>query len=228
MFYITGDTHIPIDIGKLLPENFREGESLDENDYVIILGDFGGVWDNGPEHRKWLDFLESRRFNILFIDGNHENFDLLDQMKTEMWCGGKIHRVRENVIHLMRGQVYNINGITFFTFGGGYSYDKDRRIPHVSWWDREMPSEEEYKEGLENLKKCGWVVDYCLTHTAPLSVIYNFYFPAFEAPLCEYLSEIDKNLSYTKWYFGHVHKDKEVDSRHTALYNRIIELGEKL
>ena len=228
MFYITGDTHIPIDSAKLLPQNFRAGETLDENDYLIICGDFGGVWDDGPEHLKWLDFLESRRYNILFVDGNHENFDRLDKLDTEGWCGGKIHRVRKNIIHLMRGQVYNINGITFFTFGGGFSYDKERRTPNISWWEREMPSDEEYAEGLKNLEKCGFVVDYVITHTAPLSIIYKFYFPAGEAPLNQYLSDIDKKLSYNKWYFGHVHRDLDVDGRHLALYDRIIELGAKL
>jgi hypothetical protein len=55
---------------------------------------------------------------VLFVDGTHENFDLLNAMAKESWNGGKVHIVSENILHLMRGQVFNINGKLFFTFGG--------------------------------------------------------------------------------------------------------------
>lgn len=229
MIYITGDTHIPIDSDKLLPENFPKGSMLDENDYLIILGDFGGVWDRkSEEHAKWIKFLSSRRYTTLFVDGNHENFDLLNSYKVESWCGGKVHHIAKNVIHLMRGQVYNIDKTSIFTFGGGFSKDKDRRIPHISWWSEEMPSAEEYDEGMKNLKKAGFMVDYILTHTAPLSVISRFFTPFGEVKLNRYLSEVDRLTSYKKWYFGHVHEDVAVDDRHVAVYDKIIELGETL
>ena len=81
---------------------------------------------------------------------------------------------------------------------------------------------------MKNLKENGYMVDYILTHTAPLSVISQFFLPFGETKLNQYLSEVDRLVSYKKWYFGHVHADKEVDDRHTALYNKIIELGETL
>lgn len=43
MIYITGDTHIPIDIGKLSTSRFPKQKSLTKDDYVIVCGDFGGV-----------------------------------------------------------------------------------------------------------------------------------------------------------------------------------------
>ena len=54
------------------------------------------------------------------MDGNHENFELLDDYPVSRWHGGKVHFIKESVIHLMRGQIYTIDGKTFFTFGGGY------------------------------------------------------------------------------------------------------------
>ena len=42
MIYITGDTHIPTDVGKLSSKRFPEQKNLTKNDYVIICGDFGG------------------------------------------------------------------------------------------------------------------------------------------------------------------------------------------
>jgi len=74
MIYITGDTHIPIDISKLNAKNFPQQKLLDKDDYVIICGDFGGVWDESKEEMFWRNWLHERNFITLFVDGNHENF----------------------------------------------------------------------------------------------------------------------------------------------------------
>ena len=48
MIYLTGDTHISIDIVKLNTNNFPEQKNFTKDDYVIILGDFCLYWhDNG-------------------------------------------------------------------------------------------------------------------------------------------------------------------------------------
>lgn len=128
---------------------------------MIICGDFGGVWDRDASGKKetwWLDWLENRPFTTLFVDGNHENFDRLYSYPVEMWNGGKVHKIRPSVIHLMRGQVYRIDGKKIFSFGGARSHDisggilepedpdyaqkkkqldqgwEPYRINHVSWW----------------------------------------------------------------------------------------------
>ena len=44
MIYVTGDTHIDQDISKLNAKSFPKQKDLTKNDYVIICGDFGGVW----------------------------------------------------------------------------------------------------------------------------------------------------------------------------------------
>lgn len=109
---------------------------------------------------------------MLFIDGNHEDFDKLDSYPVETWCGGKVHKIRNNVIHLMHGEVYCIEGDTIFVMGGGYSIDKYRRTEGVSWWSQEMPSEEECRNALKNLEEVGNNVDYIITHTAPSETVY--------------------------------------------------------
>lgn len=50
---------------------------MTKDDYVIICGDFGGVWDEGKMETVLLDWLDSKSFTTLFVDGNHENFDRL-------------------------------------------------------------------------------------------------------------------------------------------------------
>ena len=35
----------------------------------------------------------------------YENFDLLNALPEKEWHGGRVHEVRENILHLMRGQI---------------------------------------------------------------------------------------------------------------------------
>ncbi|WP_260504042.1 hypothetical protein [Paenibacillus illinoisensis] len=73
---------------------------MTKDDYVIIVGDFGLIWDGSNEDRYWLKWLDkTKSFTTLFLDGNHENFDLLEQYPVENWNGGKVHRINKSVIH---------------------------------------------------------------------------------------------------------------------------------
>ena len=92
MIYVTGDTHIPIDIHKLDDDVFMEQKNLTKDDYVIICGDFGGVWGNGRGDNYYLNKLENKNFTTLWVDGNHENYTLLKNYKIENWHGLKIIR----------------------------------------------------------------------------------------------------------------------------------------
>ena len=136
MIFITGDTHGDVNFLKLkeLAKSRKESNkpALTKSDYVIICGDFGGVWNKGRFNQD-LQAFKRLPFTVLFVDGNHENFDILDALPVEIWKGGKVHRVVDNVIHLMRGQVFTIESKTFFTFGGAESIDKDTRAEGESW-----------------------------------------------------------------------------------------------
>ena len=56
MIYITGDTHG--EFGRRFnTQNFPEQKTMTKDDYVIICGDFGGIWDFGQESknaRHWI------------------------------------------------------------------------------------------------------------------------------------------------------------------------------
>ena len=108
MIYITGDTHGAFDIHKINPDEFIPGRSLTEKDYVIICGDFGCIWDGGTNDAFWLKWLASLKWNVLFIDGNHENFDVLNAYPVVDFHDGKAHRIRHNIYHLMRGVVFQL------------------------------------------------------------------------------------------------------------------------
>ncbi len=45
-------------------------------------------WNNSDEELWWRDWLKSRYFTTLFVDGNHDNHHLLAQYPVENWkCG---------------------------------------------------------------------------------------------------------------------------------------------
>lgn len=225
MIFITGDTHIPIDIYKLSMANFPEQKRLSRNDTLIICGDFGGVWDQSKEDEYWLDWLEKKTFTVIFVDGNHENFQLLNNYPVEEEFGGKVHRIRENVLHVLRGEVITLEGKKFFCMGGASSHDKQFRTEGKDWWPEEMPCQAEYVSAVSNLKKNNWKVDYVITHCAPKDTqkkIAEHYKHDNLNSFLQYI--VDDDLEYKHWFFGHYHIDEKIDDNHTAVYQNIIPL----
>lgn len=230
MIYDTGDIHA---------NQYKWVEqihpALSSGDILIVNGDFGiGFW-NGRywSEETFFDWISEQEYTVLFVDGNHENFNKLNDYPGELWNGGRVHKIRHNLIHLMRGEVYNIDGISVFAFGGGYSIDKYRRQENVSWWRQEMPSEEEYKNAEKNLQKVDYQVDYIITHTAPSESVY--YLSVMqrlavnknvveEQPLNTFLDHIRQQVTYKHWYFGHFHIDIELWRNQTAVLSSIREL----
>jgi len=228
MIFITGDTHGEVDIRKFNSRKFSEQKNLTKSDFIIITGDFGLLWDGSNEYNYWLKWLSEKNFTTLFIDGNHENFEMLNSYLVITWNGGKAHQITDSVIHLMRGQIFLIDGYKFFTFGGAKSSDKEFRKEGVSWWKEEMPNQEEYVEGFRNLEVNKWKVDFIVTHTCPVKfqkVLLEKYDKDLEiTKLNQYLSEIDSKTNYKHWYFGHNHLDEDLTDKHTILYNKIIRI----
>ncbi|GAB6989514.1 metallophosphoesterase family protein [Paenibacillus pini] len=224
MIYVTGDIHGTISVGRRLnTKNFPEQKKLTKDDYVIIVGDFGLIWDGSKEDQYWLKWLDKEKpFTTLFIDGNHENFDLLEAYPVEQWNGGKVHRINHSVIHLTRGQMFDIEGQKFFTFGGAASHDKEYRKEGKTWWSREMPSKGEYEEGLDILNKHDWRADYILTHTCSTTALeyiserYGIHMELDKMHL--YFYNIEEKLSYKKWFFGHFHHDCELPKDQRLIY----------
>ena len=235
LIYITGDIHGSIDINKMTRKAAkkakREGKEVYElmsGDYLIICGDFGLVWSKETakyykEEQYWIKWLEKKPYKILFVDGNHENHDILDTMPVSEWNGGKVHYIAENVIHLMRGQVFEIEGHSFFTMGGASSHDKQYRVEGESWWARELPNQDELDEAKRNLAAHNNTVDYIITHCAPQNIQYKIcpHYP--EDDLILFFEDLEQKLTYKRWYNGHYHCDLTI-GKHTIVYDDIIPL----
>ena len=92
MIFLTGDIHGNIDIKKLNTKNFPEQRNLTKNDVLIILGDFGLNNKNVKQEKHFLDWLENKSFTVLFVDGNHEEFPVLNSYPVVEIYGGKAHQ----------------------------------------------------------------------------------------------------------------------------------------
>ena len=236
MIYVTGDTHGSIDIRKLLENEVTN--KITEQDYLIICGDFGLVWNYKKEdrkERKWLKWLNDRPWTTLFADGNHECFPRLNAYPIKEWNGGKVHVIRPKILHLMRGEVFNIENKSIFVMGGASSHDRGpakgntEQVIGKGWWPEEIPNEEEKQNGLNNLAAHGNKVDYIITHCLPTTcqdIVKRGTFAA--DSITDYLEDVQKAVSYKRWYSGHYHCNIDVTNDVTVVFSRIIRLGETI
>lgn len=245
MIYITGDTHGDW-MSRLRTNAFPEQKEMTKDDYVIICGDFG-IWHDTNQERHNLKWLDDKPFTTLFVDGNHENFDRLYTMPVSEWNGGKVHFIRPHIIHLMRGQVFEIDGVSLFTFGGASSHDiqdgileKDNprikewnknpfkmfRVNHESWWKEELPSEEEMSEGIQNLEKYNNKIDFIITHCGATSSIALYSMGDYKPDiLTNYFEEIRQKVNFKKWFMGHYHDNYAINDKEIILYEQIVRIS---
>ena len=225
--YITGDLH-----GKLLSEKSKL-PALSKEDYIIVCGDFGFLLSDKKSkfEEENLDKLQNEvnGATICFIDGNHENFNRLESLKTEYKFENEVGKVRDGIYHLKRARPYVINGKSIFTFGGAISTDRMSRIPNQNWWYQEVPSKNDLilAENVITAKK----FDYIITHTCPVSIrekiqskkLFNLHCPTEIA-----LESLKRNINndFSVWYFGHFHADEIIQDKFRLLYRDIVKLGE--
>lgn len=111
----------------------------------------------------------------------------------------------------------------------GLSY----RILNISWWVQELPNDKEMEIGDFNLKRNNYQVDYVITHCGSnclqrrLEACYStqFMIPTYQNDiLTDYFDELEEKLEFKHWYCGHYHENRDIDDKHTILYEQIIPL----
>ena len=221
MIFITGDTHGDRD--RLSRWRLRK---LQEGDTLIICGDFGFLWDDSQAEQNFLQNLGKRKYNVCFIDGTHENFELLNNYEISQWNGGKVHKIYGNLYHLMRGQIFEIEGKKIFTMGGGESSDVDIRRDVNAWSKDEIPTQEELLEGAENLEVANYDMDVIVTHEPP-SIIKDFLKlgdnePIHVTTLNTYFDELSKCSTFDRWFFGSLHLDKYISNSYIGIHKALV------
>jgi len=218
LVYITGDMHG--DLSRFQEPIFRR---MGYSDILLICGDFGFIWDNSHRERATLRKLSKLPFTIAFVDGCHENFDLLENnFRTVKWRGGRAHMIAPNIFHMMRGEIFTIEKHTYFAFGGGHSQDYDYR-EGTNWWPRERPTHSEISRAIRHLNEHQAKVDYIITHEPPASLkdclgvdmqqrleIHTFF------------EDIIKRCEYRKWFFGKCHMDRFIPMKFYAMFENVL------
>lgn len=226
MIFITGDIHGEYDIHKFSTKRFTMQKSLTRSDYMIICGDFGLLWEGSKSEKWWLNWLENKQWTTLWIDGNHENFDMLNTYPVTEWNTIQVHQITEHIFHLLRGQCFTLEGKKFFVFGGAESHDKAFRKWGISMWKEELPSIAEMKRGRKALEKANWKTDIVITHSLPQHIQMDMF--GYEAynrnELTDYFDEIDSRLEFQLWFSGHYHLSMPCDKKHFLVYNDILQL----
>lgn len=172
--YVTGDIHANLD-----KKRARFIQSLSPSDILIVLGDFGYTWTPLILDNYYAPCI------TLTVDGNHDNFSYLNGCPTVEKYGSSVQVIKENVYRLITGNIYTIEDLQFFVFGGASSIDKEWRLPYVSWWPEEVPSKADFDRALANLEHSQWNFDYFLSHTCSEQTSLDFFKYPSERPLAK-------------------------------------------
>jgi len=232
--FVTGDIHGNPQI-SLSGRHFPEGKSLTKKDFVIILGDFGLFWSykrtKEEEHNlKWLD---DQPWTTLFIDGNHENFDLIDNLQDKEMFGSLVGVAGHSVFHLRRAVFYRIAGRKILAFGGAHSHDREHRKWGESMWKREEITDAEVEQAKQATEDALFEFDYILSHCCPVEWakfampmnLMQYWQPDHsEERLSRFKQE--SQVTFKRWFFGHYHENRDDPfmDQWSCLYHKVVEL----
>lgn len=218
-FFITGDIHG--DVARLIL--FIHRMKLKSGDKICVLGDAGIFWRNDKKDadyiiKYWDEY--SNGVELYFIDGNHENFNLLNNLPVDE---NNMGIVSDKIHYLRRGCVYEINGKRILSCGGADSVDWYRRTEGLSWWKEETISQAD----IDRVPAGHY--DYVFTHCCPLSVfddnrVYLITLSALDQSKInhnseEKLEDLSNKITFDNWYFGHYHIDKKFDNGFRCFLN---------
>lgn len=219
MICVTGDLHG--DLTRLSAPVLRK---LKKGDALIITGDFGCIWDGSKKEQKTLKKLGKKKYNILFVEGVHENFELLEKYPVEEWCGGKTRLISGNLRQLMRGQYYEIAQKKVFSFGGGQSDENNSYLEpdDEQKWLRELPTDDELAEGLQNLAAHDNFADIIVTYEPPARMIeFIDIGTTSRNHINTYLDTVLDTAKFGMWYFGKRHINKLIPPRYRCIFDAV-------
>lgn len=215
---ITGDMH-----GDYSRFHDSRIKKLKKGDFLIICGDFGFIWNGSKKEKRILKKIGRKRFYTLFVEGCHENYDLLNEYPEEEFCGGMVNVVSGRLMRAKRGSMFTLQGHKIFMFGGGQTKEIDIRRESKTWWEDELPSSEEIRQGETSLKKNGYSADYIVTHEPPASLKEFMDFEVRQISYMHTFFDVVKNdCKFKMWYFGKAHKNKIIPPRYQCLFDEVV------
>ncbi|WP_157155912.1 metallophosphoesterase [Diaminobutyricimonas sp. LJ205] len=157
---IAGDWHRNVSWAQtVIPALVRIGPDIRT---ILHLGDFG-IWP-GREGKGFLRSVDRSCAGagierVFVTPGNHEDWGRLHGL-----FASRPHRVlqlSEMVWVLPRGFRFTLAGTSFLSFGGAASVDFEDRVPGLTWWISEIPTEADVEAAI-----VGGPIDVLLTHEA--------------------------------------------------------------
>ena len=214
MIYVTGDLH-----GDLSRFRARAFLRLRKRDTLIVCGDFGFLWDGSEKEKQALRWIGRRRYQVLFIEGTHDNLDLLEEYPLTAWNGGMTREISGKLRYLCRGEIFRLEDSDLFVFGGGDSGDADMRH---SWIGRELPSGEEIAAARKKLLDRGNSVDYIITHQCSRKLKKFLTMADNDANVLDaFFDEVRTECKFKRWFFGSYHINKVIPPNEMALYTAV-------
>ena len=220
MIYVTGDVHGSIDFEKLYS---LLDYDVTYDDTLVILGDAGICWS---EHNDPIvkELYSKIPITVIFVDGNHENFDILNSYPIVNYNGAKMHQISKHIYHVLRGEIMELEGYSFLCIGGACSTDKMLRKEGVSWWKDEEITQKDVDNALKNLKKHDFKVDCIFSHCIDSFTLDKF--TSYKSDVStDMLNFVDEQVSYRYWFFGHYHDDRLIGSNKYCFYESLIILN---
>ncbi len=221
MVYFTGDIHGYAKGILRFAANFE----LTPKDVLIILGDVGANYYGEDKDCHTKNILSKAGVTILCIHGNHEiRPSNIPTYKLKTWHGGRVwyEERHPNLLFAKDGEIYKIGKYRYLAIGGAYSVDKFRRVPDISWWADEQPSDKIKARVESQIAK--HEVDVILSHTCPFKYIpTDMFLPSIRQSSVDqsterWLDTIEEKVKYKAWFCGHWHTDRHIDRMH-FLYN---------
>lgn len=181
---------------------------------IIQVGDFG-------YYTQYVPLLFECKFHVpvYFIDGNHEQHNLLLDLQD-------ITEVHDNCFYVPRGSTMELDGRNIAFMGGASSVDKQWQLNNGIWSSGENIRDvdiDRMKNALKNSKS----IDLFVTHVPPQSVIQHNFNPmnllyfglptSWQDPNADIIEDLWNQMGNPQLVCGHMHK--RIRDRNVTILN---------
>ena len=134
--------------------------NIHQPEVLVQVGDF---WSYSHKQLKTISYTAKKNnMNVLFIPGNHEDWDKLDQ-----WSTTTITMIKDNIYYAPIGSSALLHDKKVLLVGGAVSPDKEYRTPGYDWYSQESISMKQYNNIMDTIDNSFNII---ISHDSPLDV----------------------------------------------------------
>ena len=243
--YALGDIHGKWQTVRDFYLTNKTQENFTKEDTLILLGDAGLNYFFNYRDEDAKQKLGKFPFTYFVIRGNHEERPSICAAKnpelwhTETYWGNTVY-VENQFPHIKYAldevALYEIptnneqnSVIRTLVIPGAYSIDKYHRLQNGwSWFEGEQLTAAEMERGLDLIHSFGNEVDLVLSHTCPiLFEPTDLFLPFVDQSMVDktmerYLGQIEYQLQYNTWLWGHYHATREYPREEGQIYKKVM------